>query len=383
MIIMALDHVRDLLHVDALSQQPTDLGTTTPVLFFTRWITHFCAPIFVCLAGVSAFLALHNNPDRKKQEAFLRRRGAVLILLEFTVMNFGLFFDPAFHVLIFSVIAAIGLGLIALSYSSRLSWTTVGCIGLVIVLGHNLFALLPPGDGSALRTVLTPLFGPAAFPLGGRTFLMAYPPIPWLGIMMVGYAAGHYFLETSGKRQRVFWRASGAAILLFLLLRTINVYGDPAPWGTQKNSVYTFLSFLNVTKYPPSLLFTLVTLSGMFAFLAMMERWQEKLLATGATFRQRLMEILKVYGKVPLFYFMVHFYLIHVILLVVLLAQGFSWSQLEFTTGTFGRPRQIPSGINLWMVYAIWIVVVALLYKPCQWFAGYKSRNKKGWVKYV
>jgi len=372
MIIMALDHVRDLLHVDAIIQSPTNLATTTPALFFTRWITYLCAPIFVFLSGTSAYLTLQRSNDQQQSRRFLVKRGLYLILLEFTLVNFGLYFDPGFHSFIFEVIAAIGFGFIMLSFMSKWSWKTVGIIGLIIICCHNLLSLIPFSKDSIVAAVLSPLFGPGLFPIGERTFLMAYPPIPWLGIMLIGFATGKYFELDSTTRKRIFLRIGSIALMLFVAIRFINIYGDPIPWSAQKNTVYTFLSFMSITKYPPSLLFCLVTLGIMFLVLAQAEQ-----------VRGRLAAIVFRYGKVPLFYFLLHFYLIHIIMFFVLWSQGISWSQMEFATGTFGRPANIKSGVNLWEVYLIWIGVVSILYKPCMWFGQYKATHNQWWLKYI
>lgn len=372
MIIMALDHVRDLLHVDAITQSPTNLATTTPALFFTRWITYLCAPIFVFLSGTSAFLYLQRSNDLHKGRRFLAKRGLYLIILEFTLVNFGLYLDPGFHSFIFEVIAAIGFGFIMLSLLSKWSWNTLGAIGLIVICCHNLLPLIPFSKDSTIAAVISPLFGPGFFPVGGRTFLMAYPPIPWLGIMLLGFAAGKYFELHAATRRKILIRTGLVALLLFVALRFINIYGDPIPWSAQKSALYTFLSFMNITKYPPSLLFCLVTLGIMFLVLALSEQ-----------VKGRLAGIVITYGKVPLFYFLLHFYLIHLIMFVVLLLQGISWQQMEFASGTFGRPTGIKSGVNLWMVYLIWIMVVAILYKPCLWFGQYKATHDKWWLKYI
>jgi hypothetical protein len=224
-----------------------------------------------------------------------------------------------------------------------------------------------------VTTVLTPLFSPGAFPVfSNRVFIMAYPPIPWLGVMLVGFASGGYFELAGETRKRLFIKVGFSALLLFIVIRFINVYGDPVPWAPQKSVVFTFLSFMNVAKYPPSLLFCLVTLGIMFLMLALAER------ASG-----KYSKIFSVYGKVPLFYFLVHFFLIHLIMLALMFLQGFSWSALDFASGTFGRPKGVRSGVELWVVYLIWVSVVIILYKPCRWFGRYKAEHKQGWLKYM
>ncbi len=360
MIIMALDHVRDLLHVNAITQSPTNLATTTPALFITRWVTHLCAPVFVFLSGTSVYLTLQRSADLKGNRRFLQKRGLYLIVLELTLMNFGLFFDPGFHILIFAVIAAIGFGFIMLGLMSKWTPKTIAVIRLSRIFLHHLLAVVPFGKDSIIAAIINPFFGTAAVPVAGRTLLMAYPPIPWLGIMLVGYATGKSFQWEAARRKHLFIKTGAAALALFILLRSINIYGDPVQWQPQKNTIYTILSFINITKYPPSLQFSLAMLGIMFLILAV-----------AGNARGRIAGIITTYGKVPLFYYILHFYLIHIILIGVLLAQDISWQQMEFATGAFGRPRNITTGISLWQVYLVWIIVVAMLYKPCAWYGRY------------
>lgn len=373
MIIMALDHVRDLMHVDAITQSPTDLATTTPWLFFTRWITHLCAPIFVFLAGTSVYLSLKSKNNVSEVRQHLIKRGFWLLFLEFTVVNFGLFFDIGFHTLLFEVIATIGLGFIILGLLLKIPSKQLGITGLIIIFCHNLLPLIPFSEGSIVKAVLTPFFSPAAIPLfAGKVFVMGYPPIPWLGIMLTGFGFGRYFEMENDQRKKHFIKLGFVALGLFIVLRFINIYGDPVLWSTQKDAVFTFLSFMNITKYPPSLLFCLVTLGIMILLLAFADQ-----------FNNGIKKVTSVYGKVPLFYFIIHFYVIHIFTLVMLLLQGFEWSQFEFATGTFGRPKGVESGLPLWGIYLIWISVVALLYKPCIWYGAYKSRNSDWWLRYI
>jgi uncharacterized membrane protein len=372
MIIMALDHVRDLIHVNSIADSPTNLATTTPALFFTRWITYLCAPTFVFLAGTSAYLSFRRADNLVKSRNFLLKRGLYLVLLEFLVVNLGLFFDVGYHTLIFEVIATIGVGFIILSLLLQCSLRTIGIIGLVIIFLHNLSPFIPLAETSVLKKMLMPIFAPAAFPFSNRVFVVAYPPVPWLGIMLAGFASGRFFEISESVRKTFFLKIGAAAIALFVVVRFINMYGDPVPWSSQKNAVFTFLSFMNVTKYPPSLVFCLVILGFMFFFLALSE---------GA--KGKLTEVVSVFGKVPLFYFLVHFFLIHFILLGILLLQGIHLDQMEFASGTFGRPKALHTGLPLWVIYLIWIAVVALLYKPCKWFGEYKAKHKEWWLKYL
>jgi uncharacterized membrane protein len=372
MIIMALDHVRDMIHVSSVMQRPTDLTTTTPILFFTRWITYLCAPIFVFLAGTSAYLSFKSKGNPSENRKYFLKRGLWLLILEFTIINFALFFDAGFHTLIFEVISAIGFGFIILSLLIRSSLKTICIIGLVILFFYGLLSLIPTTPGSTINTILSLLFSPGAFPISSnRVFLMAYPPIPWLGIMLIGFAAGKLFELSIDKRKKIFVRIGLGSLLLFIILRFMNIYGDPLPWSPQKNLVFSFLSFINISKYPPSLLFCLVTLGIMFLILAFVER------------ENRFTPIVSVYGKVPLFYFVLHFYIIHLLLLIILFFQGIHWSEMAFATGTFGRPNGIKSGLPLWAIYLIWIALVTLLYIPCKRYGKYKLGHHYWWLRYL
>ncbi|MEJ7627408.1 MAG: heparan-alpha-glucosaminide N-acetyltransferase domain-containing protein [Ferruginibacter sp.] len=372
MIIMALDHVRDLIHVDSITQSPTNLETTSPALFFTRWITYLCAPTFVFLAGTSAYISLKNSNDVVKTRKFLLKRGLYLVLLEFIVVNFLIFFDPGYNMLLWEVIATIGFGFIILSLVINFSWKSIAILGLLIIFFHNLTPFLPFAETSVIKRVLMPFFAPAALPMPGGIFVVGYPPIPWLGIMLAGFAAGKLFERDQTGRKRIFILIGTAAVLLFVMIRFINIYGDSQPWSAQKTSLLTFLSFMNVSKYPPSLVFCLITLGIMFLMLSLSEGLKSK-----------LVNVVSVYGKVPLFYFLVHFFVIHLIMLVIMLLQGFSWSQLDFASGSFGRPKDVVSGLSLFNIYILWIAIVVALYFPCKWYGQYKQTHNKGWLKYL
>ncbi|RYY82697.1 MAG: DUF1624 domain-containing protein, partial [Chitinophagaceae bacterium] len=320
MIIMALDHVRDLIHVSSLAQSPTDLATTTPLLFFTRWITHLCAPTFVFLSGTSAYISLRNRNDIPSTRRFLLTRGLWLILLEFTLVNFGIWFDIRFNVLLFDVIATIGVGFLVLGLLLKAGPRVILGIGLVILFLHDLAPMIPLPETSMFKKVLMPLFGPAAFSLGGgRMFIMGYPPVPWLGILLTGFGAGLIFEREAAARKLLLLKLGLGALLLFAIVRGLNIYGDTVPWSKQGSSGMTALSFLNVSKYPPSLSFTLVMLAIMFLLLAATEG-----------VNNRLSRFAAVYGKVPLFYFLVHWYIIHPILFAIIFAQGYTASDLVF-----------------------------------------------------
>lgn len=369
---MALDHSRDFIHFSSVTQNPTNLATTTPILFFTRWITHLCAPSFVFLSGVSAFISFNALKDVSASRKFLITRGIWLVILEFTLVNFAIWFQFPSTVMIFEVIAAIGFGFIILGLCLKLPAKTLGIAGLVIIFGHNLTPLIPFADGSVAKQILQPLFVTMPIPLSKTiTFIVGYPPIPWLGVMLVGFASGQFFTKTEMERKKLFFKLGIAALVLFVVIRFINVYGDSVPWSKQSAGVYTFLSFMNLSKHPPSLLYCLCMLGIMLLFLAFFEgkdNWYTR--------------ICSVYGKVPLFYFLVHFYLLHSIMLVIVLLQGYSFSDLQFGS-KLGRPAG-PSGLGLFWVYIIWITVVIVLYPVCKWYGKYKAEHReKNWLRYL
>lgn len=373
MIIMALDHVRDLMHTTALTQDPTNLETTTAGLFLTRWITHLCAPSFVFLSGTSAFISLKNNTDVKAGRKFLISRGLWLILLEFTVITLGLWADIKFRMVVFQVIGAIGLGLICLSFLLKLSSKTIGIIGLVIILSHNLLQGVSFNDNIPLRLLWAFLFKLDVFPVTPNfTFAVLYPFIPWFGIMLTGYGCGQIFLEEDGERRRTLFFTGLAVLTFFIVLRFANFYGDPIPWKSQKTPLFTILSFINIFKYPPSLLYTSLTLGIMFLILAA---------ADGI--RNKFVFLVSVFGKVPLFYYILHWYLIHSLMFLLMFYQGFTWADLPFGAFQFGRPPS-GSGVELPYIYLIWGFVVLSLYPACKWYNGYKSAHReKKWLRYI
>lgn len=370
MIIMALDHTRDFLHIDSLSFSPTDLATAEPALFFTRWITHFCAPIFVFLSGVSAFLTCKKSHDIGQLRKHFLTRGIVLILMDFTIVNFGIWFDLHFNIFLWNVLSAIGFGLIVLSFLLRLNWKLIGILGISIIFIHNAIPLLPISENLQKSTGF--LFTSAVFPIGSKVLIFGYPPIPWLGVLLTGFAFGRLFIIESPLRKKRFLFFGVGSLLLFIVLRLLNIYGDPSLWLVQKNQLFTFLSFINVTKYPPSLLFCLMTLGFMFLLFYFVEG-----------IKNRLVKIISVFGKVPLFYFLVHWYIIHPVLFMILLSQGFQFSQFTFGD-RFGRPKDVESGVSLMWVYVFWILLVVAMYPLCRWYFKYKNQHKeKKWLRYI
>jgi uncharacterized membrane protein len=378
MIIMALDHTRDYLNLWSRTHSPLDLAVTTPIFFFTRWITHFCAPSFVFLSGVSAALFLTGSQDPRTARRWLLRRGLILIGVEFTLVNFALSFDPQFRLLLFEVIATIGAGLVLLSQLSRLPLKILLLLALLIVFGHD---LLPPDrmaaeGGSAMaavgRFISSLCLSPGSFQLNPqRLVVIAYPVLPWLGIMLTGFAAGRLFEKPAQERKKLFLWLGLTVLGLFVVFRAVNIYGDPVKWSVQKDTVFTLLSFLNVNKYPPSLLFTLVTAGGLLLVLSAAEQRDN-----------RITRVLLVYGRAPLFYFIVHLYLIHLIMFIVAFSQGYHFHDLQFGPFQFGHPPT-GDGLPLWAVYAIWIGVVIAMYPLCRWYGRYKATHPgKKWLRY-
>ncbi|HZI26001.1 MAG TPA: heparan-alpha-glucosaminide N-acetyltransferase domain-containing protein, partial [Chryseolinea sp.] len=262
MIVMALDHVRDYFHADAFLYDPTDLSKTSVALFFTRWITHFCAPVFIFLAGTSAFL-IGLRKSKQELSVFLLKRGIWLMVLELTIVNFAWFFNVQFSLITLFVIWALGIGMIVLAAFIHLPFKAILAIGALMVVGHNVFDNFKV-DGNGPAAILWSMVHQfQGFSLSESYFLfIGYPIIPWIGVMMLGYCFGTFYQTTYSQtdRKKILLYLGFSLIALFVLIRLINGYGDPHPWSMQPNPVFTVLSFLNVTKYPPSLLYVLVTL---------------------------------------------------------------------------------------------------------------------------
>jgi uncharacterized membrane protein len=375
MIIMALDHTRDFFHADANVFQPTDLTKTNPILFFTRWITHFCAPTFVFLSGTAARISLQRK-SKKELSMFLLTRGLWLVILEFTIVRFGILFNLYYDFVIMQVIWVIGTSMIVLSALVFLPEMVIGILGLIFILGHNAFDAHPLDPTDSGYTIWAILRQTGAIPLDANHLVLAfYPLIPWLGIMLAGYAIGKWYTREydATQRRKQLLTAGIIAVLLFIVLRFINIYGDPAPWSTQKNIVFTILSFINCTKYPPSLLYTLMTLGPVLIILSWMEGKELNFLKPAL-----------VFGRVPLFYYVLHFYLIHTISLIsYMIINDKSLSEVDFHFGNaFGG---IPTGwgYSLGIVYIAWISVVVALYPVCKWYNRYKSTHSYTWLSYV
>jgi uncharacterized membrane protein len=373
-IIMALDHVRDYFHADAFLFNPLDLEKTNVPLFFTRWITHFCAPVFVFLAGTSAFL-VGARKSKKELSSFLLTRGLWLIVLELTVMNFGWFFNIQFSLIVLQVIWALGFGMIALAGAVHLSFNIILALGIILVGGHNLLDGIRVEGNGVDAMIWAILHGFQFFDFGDRFFFAGYAVIPWTGIMLLGYCFGKLYLPPVSReeRRKKLLRLGYGAIILFIVLRLFNIYGNPAPWVSQENGVYTFLSFINVNKYPPSLQFILLMLGPAMLFLAAAEK------LTG-NFWQKITAL----GRVPLFFYIVHVYVIHIIALIAALATGFELKDMVFNTWITDSPNLRGYGFNLGIAYLFWIGIVLMLFPLCLWYDRYKTQHKeKKWLSYL
>ena len=368
MILMAIDHTRDFFGNPAVN--PVDLAGTTVPLFFTRWVTHICAPTFFLLTGTGAWLA-RSRKSTNELSLFLLTRGFWLILLEVTVCRcLGLQFNFDYRVTFLIVLWALGCAMIVLSALVYFPPWVATTFGVVMIASHNMMdGVTPPSP------VWSILHGPG-FVLNTPRFVVfaSYPLIPWVGVTAVGYGLGQIYSWPSDRR-RIFLRRMGLALTAgFIVLRAINIYGDPVRWGTQKSLAFTVVSFLNTTKYPPSLLFLLMTLAPAVLIL-----WAVDGL-TPLWMRPSL-----IFGRVPMFYYLLHFPLIHLIAVGVCYAR-YGHVYWMFESPDLARfPFTVPPGwgYSLPVVYLIWILVVLALYPVCRWFAGVRQRRSDPWLSYL
>lgn len=363
MIIMALDHVREFFSYT--SYRATDVTQASVFLFLTRWITHLCAPTFVFLSGISIYLYFIKVGDLKKTSAFLLTRGLWLIAVEVFVISFIL--TQGYQLTLLEVIWTIGCSMILLAALIWLPRWVQLCLSIAMIAGHN--ALPPVGEVSSANMVLALLHNMPFF-IANPPVLVAYTIVPWVGVMLLGYVIGHWFVGPPQTRDTYLLRSGVAALVLFIALRSLNIYGDPSPWGFQeRGSVYTLLSFVNVTKSPPSLLFLSVTLGIACLLLVLADR-----------FSVSVKQILTTYGRVPFFFFIVH--------LAVISATSYAWTYFAFGKAvnlSFTSAKDWPATYepSLWRTYLVWLVLVVALYPACRLYAQYKSRNKGWWVSYL
>jgi uncharacterized membrane protein len=368
MIVMALDHVRDFVGDQSIS--PTNVAQASAALFMTRWITHFCAPVFFLLTGTAAYLSRGRRPPSELSR-FLLTRGVWLIVLDAIVLRcLAWQFNFDFRLVLLNVLWALGWAMIVLAALVRLPIGAIAAFGLTLIAGHNLFDSLR--SGNPLWTILhSPNF---ILQTPEHTVFIAYPLVPWVGVTAVGYALGRMYDWPAERRRRWLMRVGTIAAIAFVALRAVNVYGDPLPWQPQRSPLWTALSFLNANKYPPSLMFLLMTLGPALVLLSLLDRRTPGWLRPALTV-----------GQVPLFYFALHAALIHVVAIAICYARygEIHWMFESPNLGAY--PVTFPPGwgVPLPAVYATWVGVVVALYPVCRWFAGVKARRRDWWLRYV
>jgi uncharacterized membrane protein len=376
MIIMALDHTRDYFNRSAYLFDPTDLQHTTAALFLTRWITHFCAPIFMLLSGISAWLYGRKN-GRTAAAFFLLTRGLWLIVAELFIVTLGWTFNLHYGIFILQVIWAFGISMIVLSGLVYARRGMLLAIALLLIGGHDLLDGIHV-SGSGFPAILWSfLHTQAGFTEGPIHFFVGYPILPWIGLIALGYWFGELYdlNRDPAQRRRLLRRLGLGAIGLFILIRAFDGYGDPSHWSVQRNPVFTILSFINVSKYPPSLLYILMTIGPALLFLSAAEK---PLTA--------LTRPLAVIGRVPMFYYLVHIYFLHALAIVAAAVSGFPPSTMvNLTNWVTSNPQLKGYGFGLGVVYAVWIGTVIILYPLCRWFDRYKRSHlaEQKWLSYL
>ena len=374
MIIMALDHTRDFFHITAWSDDPLNLSTTTPALFLTRWITHFCAPVFVFLAGTSAWFQSRKK-SKKELSSFLIKRGIWLIIIEVFIINFAFSFDPFFQIIGLQTIWSIGISMIFLGLLIWLPFNFILAIAFLIILGHNSLDYYEAGHTGDYTLFYSILHHPGFYPISDRfSLFVLYPVLPWAGLMTAGYCFGKLFTACEGlQRKKILLRLGTGTILFFIALRASNLYGDPGSWTDQKNIILSMFDFVDTQKYPPSLLYMCMTIGPAILFIARF-----------GNIKNRLSEIIIVYGRVPFFYYALHFFLIHTLSMLFFLARGHTFEQGIYKDFSI-LPNFIISGegYSLGMVYLVWLFVIISLYPCCKWFSKYKMTHKQWWLSYL
>ena len=370
-VIMAIDHVRGFFHYSTYFFDPTDPALTTTPLFLTRFITNFCAPAFSFLAGISAFI-VGKRKTKNELSIFLLKRGLWLVFVELVIMNFGWCFDSTFRTVVFQVIWILGISMIFLAGLIHLPKNVILIFSCVLIFGHNFLDNIH-FDNNILWTFLHERKAFLTTP--NHVFRVGYPIIPWVAVMSLGYYFGLFYDKNYDpiKRRKLFNSIGITAIILFVLLRGINIYGNLLPWKDYGNLKQTLFSFFNLTKYPPSLSFLLVTLGGAFLFLAHSEKLKGK-----------AVDFFSVFGRVPFFFYIIHIYLIHFLALIVAEVTGFGWQKMILPALPFRVEALKGFGFNLFIVYLIWIFVIAILYPLCKTFDRYKQAHKeKWWLSYL
>jgi uncharacterized membrane protein len=375
MVLMAIDHTRDYVHSAAMAFPPEDLTRTTAAIFFTRWITHFCAPVFMFCAGLGAWFRRERGGTAAELSRFLWTRGLWLVVLEFTVVKFGFFFNLDYSVVILLVLWALGMSMIALAALVRLPYAVLLALSLGMIALHDLTDGIDAARFGPFAWLWQVLHQQALIATPGPALVVAYPLVPWIGVMAAGFCFGRVYELPQARRRRLLIRLGLALTAAFVVLRAVNAYGDPRPWTAQESLLFTVISFLNCTKYPPSLAFLLMTLGPAILFLGLFD---------GA--RPGARHPLVVFGRVPLFYFVLHIPLIHALAIAMTSVRYGAAPFLFLPPPTLGTPRQLfPAdyGWDLSVVYAVTAVVVLLLYPVCLWFARLRARRRDWWLGYL
>ncbi len=374
MMIMAIDHIRDFIHIHGMDQDPTSLASTSPAVFFTRFITHYCAPIFVFLSGTSIYLQAQRK-SKKELSVFLFKRGLWFMFAEIAIVNLLMTFNPLYNFVMLQVIWVIGLSMVLMSAIIYLPFRAILLISIALIFGHNLLDQFNYPDPTKTPIWFAIIHQQAFIEYAPMHFLaIGYPIIPWIGVMMLGYCLGKWYSKDydASKRQKQLIWAGMATILFFIVLRYSNLYGDLSMWTTQpRGTAFTIISFFNVTKYPPSLLYCCITLGPALIALSLLEK-------TSAEWTRKV----SVFGRVAFYYYLWHFFLVHLTCVVFFFASGKGVKDIIDYNSPF-LFRNMQWGYPLWVVYVVWLILMIILYPICKKYDRYKSTHKNWWLSYI
>jgi uncharacterized membrane protein len=382
MIVMVLDHTRDFVHAGGLTSDPTNLANTTPMLFMTRWVTHYCAPIFVFLAGVGAYLQQSRGMSTRELSRFLVTRGLWLIVLEATVIRITTWFNVDYsYLMTLQVIWTLGVSMIVLAALVHLPLGAIASIGLAMVVLHNAFdgIRVMSWQGPTLPAKLwIVLHQPAEFfPIfgdGSPVVFVVYPLVPWIGVIALGYVCGAVYTLEPERRRTLLLRLGWALIVAFVVIRATNLYGDPRPWSSQSSVLFSVFSFVNTTKYPVSLLYLLMTIGPALLALAWFETRRSL---------SRAEQIVTRVGRVPLFFYLWQWVLAHGLAVVLSAAAGKGLAWYFMSPPAIFTAVPADAGFDLPVVYLCWAAVLAILIPLSLWFSRVKERNPAWWLKYL
>ena len=374
MMVMAIDHVRDFIHIHGMDQDPTSLASTSPAVFFTRFITHYCAPIFVFLSGTSIYLQAQRK-SKKELSVFLLKRGLWFMFAEIVIVNLLMSFNPLYNFVMLQVIWVIGLSMVLMSTIIYLPFRAILVISIALIFGHNLLDQFNYSDPTNTPIWFALIHQQAYIEYAPmRILFINYPIIPWFGVMMLGYCMGKWYskdYDTTKRQQQLIW-VGISTIGFFLLLRYTNLYGDPSKWTTQpRGTVYSIISFFNVTKYPPSLLYCCITLGPALIALSLLEK-------TSAAWTRKV----SVFGRVAFYYYLWHFFLVHLTCVILFFVSGKGVNDIIDYNSPF-LFRNMQWGYPLWIVYLVWVILMIILYPICKKYDHYKSTHKHWWLSYL